>query len=280
MIWLLTPIAMLAFAANSLLARAALGDGTIDPASFTAIRLMSGAVVLAWLLAWQDRRLPRPVPGSWASTTCLMIYGFAFSYAYGWLGAATGALILFGAVQATMLAASFASGHRPSRLELLGLILAAAAFVALLLPGLHAPNPLGAALMAAAGIAWGFYSLRGRRVTRAMTDTAGNFLRSAALCLPIAISALWLGHADARGVALALISGMLASALGYIIWYRALAGLLPLQAASVQLTVPLIAALGAALLLGEWPGSRVMLSGVALLGGVGMTLAARRRGRG
>lgn len=276
MSWLLTPVAMLAFAANSLLARAALGEGAIDPASFTAIRLISGAVVLACLLARQERRLPSPVPGSWGSTLCLLIYGFAFSFAYGWLGAATGALILFGAVQATMLGAGLAAGHRPSRLELLGLGLAAAAFVALLLPGLHAPDPLGAALMTAAGIGWGFYSLRGRRVTGAMTDTAGNFLRAAILCLPIAVGSLWIGHAEARGVALALASGMVASALGYVLWYHALAHLQPLQAASVQLTVPLIAALGAALLLGELPGLRVMLSGLALLGGVGLTLAARR----
>lgn len=276
---LLTVVAMLAFAANSLLARGALGGGRIDAASFTAIRLMSGAAALAVLLSFQRGRAVwlRP-PGNWASAFCLFAYAIGFSLAYLRLGAATGALILFAAVQASMIGWGMFRGQHPGRMETAGLAVAFAAFIWLLLPGLHAPDPLGAMLMMAAGIAWGAYSLRGRHGGPPLDETAGNFVRAVPGCAVLAIVAVTRGHADLRGVTLALASGMIASGLGYALWYRALPLLRPVQAASVQLTVPLIAALGAVLFLSETLTFRLVAAGLCILGGVGLTILAKQRG--
>jgi drug/metabolite transporter (DMT)-like permease len=267
----LTALAMFAFAGNALLARGALMGGGIDALSFTAIRLASGAAVLALLL----RARGEPQAGSWISAVSLFAYAIGFSLAYLRLGASTGALILFAAVQAGMIGWGMARGQRPGVQAGLGLLIAFAAFAALMLPGLQAPDPLGAALMAAAGLAWAVYSLRGGDGS-ALARTAGNFSRAALLCLPLAAAGLAAGHADPGGVALALLSGALTSGLGYAVWYRALPGLSPIQAASVQLTVPLIATAGAALALSETVTTRFVLSGFFLLGGVAMTILARR----
>lgn len=270
----LTCVAMLAFAANSLLARAALAGGAIDAVSFTTIRFAAGALTLAALLLTRHGRGGARASGNWASALCLFVYGMGFSLAYLRLGAATGALILFAAVQAGMIGWGLYRGQRPGLIQTAGLVIAALAFVALMLPGLQAPNPLGAVLMMAAGLAWAGYSVRGRSSTEPLADTAGNFARATVLCAPIAIVFMRSAQMGTSGIVLAVLSGAVASGLGYAIWYRALPGLKPVPAASVQLTVPLIAALGAVLLLGEALTLRLVLAGSCILFGVGMTILA------
>jgi len=273
----LTALAMLAFAANSLLCRLALQQGRIDPASFGAIRLASGALALLLVMRLQAARggAPSKLGADWTAAVMLFLYVAGFSFAYLLLPAGGGALILFGMVQLTMLAAGLMKGERFSTAGWLGLALAIAGLVLLLLPGVAAPSLAGAALMAVAGVAWGIYSLRGRGVPDPLAATGGNFIRATSLGI-----ALWLAwaarsHLDAGGVALALASGAITSGLGYVVWYAALPRLAALQAASVQLSVPLIAALGGVLLLGEAFTARLALAGVAILGGIGLVLGTR-----
>jgi len=275
---LLTCIAMLAFAANSLLARAALADGGIGAVDFTMIRLAAGAAMLAALMLGQGSRawIGR---GNLLSALCLLGYALGFSLAYLRLGAALGAILLFASVQVSMIGLGIAAGHRPNFFEIAGLAVASIAFVWLMLPGLHAPDPFGAAMMISAGIAWGLYSLRGRGSTQPMADTAGNFLHAAVLCIPVTLAAAWMGQGHAlhpANVELAILSGALTSGVGYSVWYLALPHLRPLQAASVQLTVPVIAALGAVVFLGETLSLRLVLAGSAILAGVATTILARR----
>jgi len=285
----LTALAMLAFAANSLLCRIALQQARIDPASFGAIRLAAGAAVLMLVMGVQAgprqagprQAGPRPKRGGdWPAAAMLFLYVACFSFAYLRLAAGSGALILFGAVQLTMFAAGLRGGERFGMAGWLGLALAVGGLVLLLLPGVAAPSLAGAALMVVAGIAWGGYSLRGRGVTDPLAATAGNFVR--ATPLGIALWVAWLAwsarsHADPGGIALALASGAITSGLGYVIWYAALPRLAALQAASVQLSVPLIAALGGVLLLDEAFTARLALAAAAILGGIALVLAARRR---
>ncbi len=273
----LTILAMIAFAANSLLCRAALASGAIDAASFTLVRVVSGAVLLALLLLWPPRRrLSFRLP----MALMLFIYMLGFSLAYESLSAASGALLLFGAVQLTMLGWALRSGERFDGLRWLGMALAFGGLVYLLLPGVSAPDPLGAALMVLAGLAWGIYSLLGRGTRDPLADTAGNFL----LAVPLAALA-WLGvpalggapiHVTAPGITLALASGALASGVGYVLWYAALPGLGAGRAATVQLSVPVLAGLGGVILLSEPLSTRLLLSGVVVLGGIALAL---RRGK-
>lgn len=271
----LTAFAMTAFAANSLLCRLALRDGHIDPASFTSLRLVSGALALGLLV-----RLGRPSRGwggNWVSALALFAYAAAFSFAYLGLTAGTGALLLFGAVQATMLLAGRRAGERLGRAQTTGLVLALAGLLFLLLPGLAAPPLLGACLMLAAGVAWGVYSLRGRSgTTDAAYTTAGNFLRAAPFALVLSAVMLPRMHADAAGVGYALASGTLASGLGYVVWYAALKGLTATRAAVVQLSAPVIAAFGGALLLGESVTPRLIVASLAILGGVALAVTRKR----
>jgi drug/metabolite transporter (DMT)-like permease len=286
----LTTAALVGFAANSLLCRAALGDGSIDAASFTTIRIAAGAITLA-LLA----RVPLlRGPGSWASAGALFAYAAAFSFAYLRLTTATGALVLFAMVQATMIGVSVARGDRPRALEWVGLALAAGGLVALTAPGLEAPDPLGAGLMATAGIAWGVYSLRAQGAKRRPYDdpgahktanplavTADNFARSvplAAVLLAIAVP-LDGGHATGRGAVLAIASGAIASGIGYSLWYAALPHLAAARAAIVQLSVPVLAAAGGVIALGEVVTLRLAGAAAAILGGVAIALVARRRAK-
>ena len=265
---------MLAFAGNSLLCRVALRDNGIDAASFTAIRLVSGALVL-WLIV--RLRTPRRAPaGSWWSAMALFGYAAAFSYAYLTLSAATGALLLFGAVQATMIGYGLWTGHRLSARQWVGLLLAIGGLVGLLLPGLSAPPLLGSSLMLGAGVAWGIYSLRGRDGGDPTAVTAGNFIRAAPLALVLAALALPSLALDSAGVAYAIASGALASGVGYAIWYMALPGLQPASAASVQLSVPVVAAVGGILFLGELPTPRLFVASLAILGGIAMVIFSRR----
>ena len=274
----LTLIAMLAFAANSLLCRLALQQAAIDPASFASVRLVSGALVLAAIV--RLRRSPdaaRAARPDWLAAAMLWTYVACFSFAYLSLSAGTGALILFGAVQMTMFGVGLKAGERFTPGAWSGLALAVAGLVYLVSPGLAAPEPAGAALMAAAGIAWGVYSLRGRHAGEPLAATASNFLRAAPLAL--ALSLLFIGrfHAEAAGLALAVGSGAVTSGLGYVIWYAALPGLSALRASTVQLSVPPLAAFGGVLLLGEAISLRLVLASLAILGGVALVLASRSR---
>ncbi len=270
----LTVLAMLAFAGNSLLCRAALNDTAIDPASFTTIRLVSGGLVL-WLIV-RARRGSQAGRGSWPSALALFAYAAAFSFAYVSLPAATGALLLFGAVQATMIGHGLWAGERFGRVQILGLVLALAGLVALLLPGLSAPPLAGAMLMVGAGIAWGVYSLRGKGAGDPTRVTAGNFLRAIPIAAILTVLTLHDASLDAAGVVYAIASGALASGLGYAIWYSALPALKATQAATVQLSVPVIAALGGVMLLGETITLRFLIASVAILAGILMVILEKR----
>jgi drug/metabolite transporter (DMT)-like permease len=245
----LTSLAMIAFAGNSLLCRAALKDTGIDATSFTTIRLVSGAVTL-WLVA-RMRRGTYTGKGNWLSALALFTYAAGFSFAYVNLPAATGALLLFGAVQATMIGHGIWAGERLLRLQLVGMLLAGGGLVGLLLPGLTAPPLFGSVLMLGAGVAWGVYSLRGKGAGDPTRVTAGNFLRATPIA--VALSVLMLNDAslDKAGFLYALASGALASGLGYAVWYTALPALKATSAATVQLSVPVIAGFGGIVFLGE-----------------------------
>ncbi|MYM64108.1 DMT family transporter [Pseudomaricurvus sp. HS19] len=277
---LLIALAMLAFAGNSLLCRAALAGTTIDPAAFTALRLFSGALTL-WLLVLMHQRQWRP-GGNYRSALALFAYAAAFSFAYTHLSAATGALLLFGAVQTTMIGFALWQGARFNGLQTLGVGCALAGLVGLLLPGLSAPPLLQGLLMVSAGVAWGIYSLRGRGATNATGDTAGNFVR--ALPMALLLCLLWRDQLqwDLPGAGYAIASGALASGLGYAIWYAVLPSLQAATAATLQLSVPVITAVLGVLLLDEPLSLRLLLASIAILGGValfiwqGRVVAAQR----
>jgi drug/metabolite transporter (DMT)-like permease len=261
---------MLAFAGNSLLCREALAAGEVDAGTFTAVRLASGAAVLALLAAGRQ-----PLrAGSWLSAAALFAYAAPFSYAYLELGAGAGALILFGVVQATMIGWGIARGDRPRPLVWLGLLLALGGLVYLTLPGARAPDPAAAALMALAGVAWGIYSLRGRGAADPLATTAGNFVRSLPLAAALIaiVLATHVSHASPRGHLLAATSGALASGLGYSIWYAALRGLTATRAAIIQLVVPVLAAAGGIALLGEPFTMRLAIAATAIVGGIALAL--------
>lgn len=271
---LLTALAMVAFAANSLLCRLALGSSEIDAASFTTIRVVSGVITLV-LISYAQRRPPSRSNGNWRSALALFAYMIFFSFAYISLGAANGALILFGAVQLTMFAAALSTGERFPVLAWLGLAVAVGGLVYLVSPGLSAPDPLGATLMAVAGIAWGFYSLLGRGASDPLSATTMNFIYCAPLVVIVSLFSFSQIHLSSVGVAYAITSGAIASGCGYVIWYAALRGLTAGRAATVQLSVPVIAAIGAVILLAEPITLRLILASVATLGGVALVLAQR-----
>jgi drug/metabolite transporter (DMT)-like permease len=268
-------LAMTAFAANSLLCRLALRNGTIDAASFTTIRIVSGAAIL-WLIA-RMRDGTMTSAGSWASGAALFAYAAAFSFAYIELSAAMGALILFCAVQVTMIGWGLWSGERIGASQAAGLCLAIGGLVGLLWPGLSAPPPGSAALMLAAGIAWGIYSLRGKRSGDPTIATAGNFMRAVPLAVMLSIVTLGGATSDFAGVMYAIASGALASGLGYAVWYTALPGLTATKAATIQLSVPVIAAAAAVVLLDESITLRFVSSSAAILGGIALVVAAKRK---
>ncbi len=272
---LLTTAAMLAFAGNSLLCRLALKTTEIDPATFTSLRLASGALMLALLL--RMRHGSKAMTGSWRGAMALFVYAAAFSFAYVSLDAGVGALLLFGAVQISMVLWGWRQGERPGPMSLAGLLLAFAGLLALLLPGASAPPLPGSLLMLVAGVAWGAYSLLGRSASDALAATTGNFVRSLPLTALLSLALLQTMEWDVSGVLYALASGALASGLGYAIWYMAIVDLKAIQAATVQLSVPIITALAGGLLLGEALSLRLGLSSLAVLGGIALVLAARQR---
>ncbi len=265
-----TGVALLAFAGNSLLCRLALKSTTIDAASFTSLRLISASLAL-WLLVKLTNTHTSSL-GDWPSAAALFVYAATFSMAYVNLAAGTGALLLFGAVQMTMIGTGLFRGERFNTLQLAGLGLAAAGLIYLVLPGLAAPPPLSASLMITAGIAWGIYSLRGRTSTDPLTTTAGNFLRT--LPFTCLFSLLFMSHAviDLPGGLFAVASGIITSGLGYAIWYSVLPSLKATQAATLQLSVPVIAALGAITLLGEQLSFQLILASVAILCGIWLVI--------
>ena len=269
-------LTMVAFAANSWLARAALAEGLADPAGYTAVRLVSGAVVLA-LLVMRRSGAGLPSGGNWPSALMLFVYAAGFSFAYLSLDTGTGALILFACVQATMLGVALWRGDRPGILEWAGLAVAFAAFVWLVSPGVSAPEPTGAVLMVAAGIAWGVYSLRGAGAADPLAMTAGNFVRASAF--GVALAALFITSLSmtALGAILAITSGAITSGLGYALWYRVLREITTTQAAILQLSVPAIAALMGVAFLGEEPTLRLIIACPLILGGVAVAVLAKRR---
>jgi drug/metabolite transporter (DMT)-like permease len=269
-----TAAAMLAFAANSLLCRLALARGGIDPASFSAIRVAAGALALVLMVRWRAGH-DTSVGGDWLSAAMLFAYVAFFSFAYVGLAAGTGALILFGAVQLTMFGSALRGGERFAPAAWCGLALAGAGLVYLVLPGVSAPPLFGATLMALAGVAWGLYSLRGRGAPDPLRATAGNFLRAAPLAFALWLPFAGLAHADVTGIVLAIVSGAVTSGLGYALWYTALRELSAMRAATVQLSVPLVTAFGAVLLLGEPVTLRLALASLAILGGIALVLVRR-----
>ena len=272
---LLTALTMLAFAANSVLCRLALSHTAIDPAGFTLVRIASGATML-WVLANVIGKR-KGVGGSWKGAATLVIYAIAFSLAYVSLPAGTGALLLFGAVQVTMIATGLVKGERLALAQWAGLTVALAGLVTLVAPGVSAPPPLGAALMVLSGVFWGIYSLLGRGATDPVATTAGNFLRAAPMALIPAIVLMGQLTPDPMGILYAVLSGTLASGCGYILWYSVLPRLSAAQGASVQLSVPVIAALAGAALMGEALSLRLGIASAAVLGGIALVIAGRRR---
>lgn len=272
---LLVALAMVAFAANSLLCRVALRDTGIDAASFTTIRIGSGALVL-WIIA-RMKDATMTGAGSWGSAAALFGYAAAFSFAYIELSAGIGALLLFCAVQITMIGWGLWSGERIAATQAAGLALAIGGLVGLLWPGLAAPPAASAALMIAAGIAWGIYSLRGKRGGDPTVATAGNFVRAVPFAVILSLLTLAGAKVDPAGVFYAIASGALASGLGYAIWYTALPGLAATKAATIQLSVPVIAAIAAVLLLDESVTLRLVASSAAILGGIALVVLAKRK---
>ena len=272
----LTSLAMVAFAANSLLCRVALKHTSIDAVSFTLIRVVSGALML-WLVV-HLRHGKRSSGGNWLSAFALFLYAAGFSFAYVNLPAATGALLLFGAVQATMIGYGIWRGERLLGLQVVGLVLAFSGLVVLLLPGLSAPSLYSSIVMLGAGIAWGVYSLRGKGTGDPTNVTAGNFLRAIPFAATLSVLTLHGLAMDAAGFWYAVFSGALASGIGYAIWYAALPELKATHAATVQLSVPVIAALGGIVFLGEPITLRLGLASIAILGGIALVMLEKRSG--
>ena len=274
----LTALALIAFAGNSLLCRLALTRTDIDAATFTSVRIVSGALVLALLVRMRTPATPRA--GSWSSAAALFAYAAGFSFAYEHLTAGTGALLLFGAVQATMISVGVLRGERLRQLQSAGLLLAYVGLTGLVLPGLAAPPLVSALLMLVAGVAWGIYSLRAKNSGDPTSATAGNFLRAVPMALGVSLVSLQSQETDSAGIMYAIASGALASGLGYAVWYTALRDLRATTAATVQLSVPVLAAAGGVLLLHEALTARLVLAGAAILGGVALVVLTRRTTQG
>ena len=272
---LFTAFALVCFAANSVLNRLALGGDTIDAGSYIGIRLVSGAIML-WLINGVSKKdFSLPLKTSPLSAFYLFLYGISFSYAYRSLTSGTGAFILFGTVQTTMLTMLLLRGERPHFSEWAGLVLAICGLTYLVFPRLSAPDPVGAILMLTAGIAWGFYTLRGKGVKDPLETTATNFIFSVPMIFCIYFFNLSKTHVNTEGVAYAVASGALASGVGYVIWYAALRGLTSTQAALLQLLVPVIAAVGGIIFLSETLTTRLIIGGFLIIGGVTLALIGK-----
>jgi drug/metabolite transporter (DMT)-like permease len=279
-VFILTLLAMIAFASNSLLCRAALKQTTVDAATFTFVRVFSGAAAL-WLIVEMRHAFNladnRRIHGNWLSALALFAYAAAFSFAYVDLSAGTGALLLFGAVQATMILWGLYKGERLDAIQIAGFIVAVTGLIILVFPSLSAPPLIGSILMLGAGVAWGIYSLRGKGEKNPASVTAGNFVRAVPFAAAVSIIFVPWVHVDLAGVSYAIISGAITSGLGYVIWYSALQGLKAASAATVQLSVPVLAATGGILLLGEPLTLRYLLASIAILGGIALVVQEKNR---
>ncbi|HKP92456.1 MAG TPA: DMT family transporter [Chthoniobacterales bacterium] len=265
---------MVAFASNSLLCRIALRETAIDAATFTLVRIVSGAVCLGVLVRLRTAGWTKT--GSWSSALALFAYAAFFSFAYLQLTAGTGALLLFGAVQATMILWAFRNGERLRPRQWTGFVIAIVGLIVLVSPGLSAPPLSAALLMVAAGIAWGVYSLRGKGAGDPLRATAGNFLRAVPMALLLSLITFPGARFDGAGMVYAIFSGAVASGLGYAVWYTALPALRSTAAATVQLSVPVLAALGGIIFLGEAVTLRLGLASIAVLGGIALVVRERR----
>ncbi len=272
---ILTGLALIAFAANSVLCRLALGNEAIDAASFTVIRLLSGAIVLFLIIRYTQKNTELSTNSSWIASLMLFLYAITFSYAYISLDTGTGALILFGSVQLTMILLSLISGTRLHYTEWAGVIIAFTGFVYLILPSITTPSSVGFLLMAVAGIAWGIYTLKGRGSQNPLMDTAYNFFRTIPLVILLTIITISHANYSSEGVLLALLSGGITSGIGYTIWYIALGGLSAIQAAVLQLLVPVIAALGGVIFVSEAITVRLTISAAMVLGGILMVVLGK-----
>jgi len=275
-IFTLTCIALIAFAANSVLARLALGNNTIGASGFTSIRLLTGAIVLFTLIQFRKNKTAPSTKGSWFSGFMLFIYAITFSYAYLSLDTGTGALILFGAVQITMILISIYNGNRLHFTEWLGVIIAFTGFIYLILPGVNTPSTIGFILMSLAGIAWGFYTIKGRTSKNPSVDTAYNFIKTIPFIFVLLLITFNKENYSFEGIILALISGGITSGIGYTIWYMALKWLTSIQAAVVQLLVPVIAAFGGVLFIAETITQRLTIASLLILGGVLIVALGRK----
>ncbi len=271
----LTGCTLIAFAANSLLTRMALGSSAIDAASFMTLRLASGAIMLSAIMVFGQGKPLANLPGKWTAALMLFLYAVTFSFSYLQLTTGTGALILFGTVQVTMILAALKQGEKPQLLEWVGLCMALAGLVYLVSPGLAAPPIVGSTLMVIAGVAWGFYSLLGRGTQDSVGYTTANFVRAVPFAIGVSLVSLPELSLTPRGVILAFLSGALASGVGYAIWYTALKGLTATRAATVQLAAPVIASLGGILFLQEPLTVRLSMASLMILGGIGLAVIGR-----
>jgi len=272
-----TVFALVCFAFNSILCRLALKTGEADAASFTVVRLVAGALALWAILFFSGKKSPEKKGGNWLSAFWLFLYAVCFSFAYLGLTTATGALVLFGAVQLTMIVCALFKGERPRVWEWLGLLLAFGGLVYLVFPGLEAPPLSSAALMVLAGAAWGFYTLRGRESRDPLAETAGNFARTLPFVVLAALPFLQNIHLSAKGVLLAVLSGAVASGLGYAVWYSALKFHTATRAAGLQLSVPALAAAGGVVFLAEAVSLRLVLASGLILGGIGLVIFGKKK---
>jgi len=269
-------LALVAFAANSILCRLALREATIDAATFTTVRVVSGAGMLLLVMSFTRGDIRRDTVKSWTSAAILFLYAVPFSFAYTRLSAATGALILFGAVQATMLVSAARSGETLRPTQWLGFLIALAGLMYLVLPGLTAPSPTAAALMGIAGVCWGIYTLRGRGMVNPLAQNTINFVRAVPLVLIVSILAVRQMHVSPRGILIATVSGAVTSGLGYVAWYSALRRLTATRAAVLQLAVPVLATAGGVVFLMEPLSLRLAVSALLVIGGIALTLARPR----
>lgn len=286
MIIILTLLSLLAFAANSVLCRIALGHEYIDPTSFTIIRLLSGSIALYVIFTVHKyyrksaknkyNSLPETAKGSWLGSVFLFIYALSFSYAYGYLDTGTGALILFGSVQISMILYAVISQHRLLKIEWLGLSIACAGFIYLIYPDLTTPSLLGFILMMLSGIAWAGYTLIGKQSKYPLIDTCYNFFRTIPYVFILALLTLSTAEYSYNGIMLAITSGVVMSAIGYAIWYRALSGLTTTKAAVLQLLVPVIATIGGVIFMDEVMTLRLQLATVIVLGGIALVIQGKK----
>ena len=271
-----TSFALLCFAFNSILCRLALNANEIDAASFTAIRLVSGAIILSIIFTFFGKKESEPKRGNWFSAFFLFAYAVCFSFAYTNLTTATGALILFGSVQTTMIIFALVKGERPRILEWIGLFLALFGLIYLVFPGLSAPPIFSSVLMSLAGISWGFYTLRGKGSTNPLADTNGNFVRAVPMVLIVLVIFFANIHLSNKGILFAILSGAIASGLGYSVWYAALKFHTATRAAILQLSVPIIAALGGIIFLSEEIAVRLLIATALILGGIGLQVKSKK----